>query len=93
MLFSTNNKNYMVENSPDINFSLTGTNKYIEYFDTWMRDNSNDNFIFGNLIHTSIINSTYGKFSNKHISLTQALLDERKAEIDRENRKYIHHNG
>ena len=34
-----------------------------------------------------IISATYGKYANPHISLTSALLEERRREIDRENRK------
>jgi hypothetical protein len=38
-----------------------------------------------------IISATYGKYANPHISLTRALLEEHRREIDRENRRIHGH--
>lgn len=50
-----------------------------------LRDSIGDNP--STFIYDDVISSTYGKYSNVDISLTRVLLDERKAELDKENKK------
>lgn len=78
-------KEYQCGKVIENHFSPTGTNKYVTL---WFRDDSNYEYFVGSISQNDVILSTYGKYAHKRISLTQALLNERKAEIDRENRKF-----
>jgi hypothetical protein len=71
-------------------FHPTGTNRYIRICG-WFDLNANNSI--GDTSQNSVILSTYGKYAHDQISLTDSLLNDRRAEIDLENRKFHRNNG
>ncbi len=69
-------------------YSSSGTAQ----FPYWFKYISTEYKINEKVEQNEVISSTYGKYAHGQVSLIQALLDERKAENDREKRKFPRQN-
>jgi len=86
MLVSTfvHPKDYQFEMSPEMIYFISGTAQ----FPYWYKYTSPVKKIGVNEKQNEVISATFGKYAHEKISLTQSLLDERKAENDRQTKKF-----
>lgn len=90
MLISTSihPKDYQFGIISEMVYSYSGTVQ----FPLWFKYFSTDYKINENVVKNEVISSTFGKYAHGQGSLIKALLDERKAENDREKRKFPNQN-